>query len=414
MHDQSTARLHQDPFAPSRRQFVAAAAAAASAMTVALPASAQQAQPKIKLGVVGCGGRGAWIARLFKNHGAYDIHALADYFPDVANAAGDALGVDKSRRFSSLSGYKKLIESGVDAVALETPPYFFPEHARAAVDAGLHVYMAKPVAVDVPGCLAIEAAARKAATNKKCFLVDYQIPTDPFNIEALNRARDGGLGRLFVVHSHYFGGQFPDPPKTATIESRLRFLTWCNDVALGGGYHVNACIHSIHGGLLLVGKTPAAATGFSSIRRDNPHGDSHDAFSISFQFADGLVWNHLARHGNGLFAPEQVFSGCEFLADPAFLRIGYGGRTILRGGPKQYAGGDVQNLYEAGAVRNIATFHKNVTEAAADTTTVRLAIDSCLMTILAREACLRADKITWDQLLKENKTLSADLSGLKT
>ena len=101
-------------------------------------------QRKIKLGVIGNGGRGAWIAGLFQKHGGYKIHAVADYFQEVADRCGDALGVDKTRRFSTLSGYKKLIESGVEAVALETPPCFFPQHARAAVEAGLHVYMAKP------------------------------------------------------------------------------------------------------------------------------------------------------------------------------------------------------------------------------------------------------------------------------
>jgi myo-inositol 2-dehydrogenase/D-chiro-inositol 1-dehydrogenase len=341
------------------------------------------------------------------------MHGVADYFQQVADTAGDALGVDKSRRFSGLSGYRKLIESGIEAIALETPPCFFPEHARAAVEAGLHVYMAKPVAVDVPGCAIIEAAAKKSAASKKCFLVDYQIPTDPFNIEALNRARDGGLGTLQVVRSHYYGGLFPDPALTATIESRLRHLTWCNDVALGGGYHGNACIHSIQAGLLLVGKPPLAATGFSGIRRHDPHGDSHDVFSVAFHFADGLVWNHVGRHGSGLYSPDEPFSGCEFLADTAYLRIGYGGKTILRGGAKQYAGGEVQNLYEAGAVRNIAAFHRNVTEGLTDTSTARLAVDSCLMTILAREACLRGGTLAWDQLLKENKALTVDLSGLK-
>jgi hypothetical protein len=108
---------------------------------------------KIKLGVVGCGGRGAWIASLFREHGGYEMHAVADHFPEVAEAAGSALGVAPARRFSGLSGYHKLIESGVEAVALETPPCFFPEHVQAAVDAHLHVYMAKPIAVDVPGCL---------------------------------------------------------------------------------------------------------------------------------------------------------------------------------------------------------------------------------------------------------------------
>ena len=75
--------------------------------------------------------------------------------------------------------YKRLIDSGVEAVVLETPPYFFPEHAQAAAAAGKHVYMAKPVASDVPGTLKIEAAAHQASGLKQAFLVDYQIPTPP-------------------------------------------------------------------------------------------------------------------------------------------------------------------------------------------------------------------------------------------
>ena len=163
----------------------------------------------------------------------------------MADAAGETLGVDKSRRFCGLSGYRRLIDSGVEAVALETPPCFFPEHVQAAVDAGLHVYMAKPVAVDVPGCLQVEAAAKKATEAKRCFLVDYQMPTDPHVIECAQRFRAGALGTLGLVKSFYYGGLFGDPPLTENIESRLRSLIWVNDVAIGGCYHVNACIHPI-------------------------------------------------------------------------------------------------------------------------------------------------------------------------
>ena len=112
-------------------------------------------------------------------------------WPTTSNAyadkCGDALGVDKSRRFSGLSGYKKVIESGVEAIAVETPPYFIPEIAAAGVEAGLHVYMAKPVAVDVPGCLRIGAAGKQATEKQRVFLVDYQIPTDPNNIAGCRR-----------------------------------------------------------------------------------------------------------------------------------------------------------------------------------------------------------------------------------
>src|ERR1043165_4146819 len=157
----------------TRRRFLGGtlmATAAASAPGVLRSVAAEEGKPAsvlqefkrtLKLGVVGCGSRGKWIAKLFGGHGGYKLHAIADYFPEVADQAGSELGVDAARRFSTLSGYKRLIESGIEAVALETPPYFFAEHAKAAVEAGLHVYMAKPVAPDVPGCLQIKAAASK-------------------------------------------------------------------------------------------------------------------------------------------------------------------------------------------------------------------------------------------------------------
>lgn len=229
----------------NRRGFIRGAltaAASASSMTAlsnlvaqTSPAEAKPAefQRKIKLGVVGNGGRGAWIAKLFQKHGGYEMYAVADYFQAVADKCGDELGVDKARRFSTLSGYKRLMESGVEAVALETPPYFFPEHATAAVEAGLHVYMAKPVAVDVPGALAILAAGKRASEKQRRFLVDYQTPTDPHNLEIAKRVRAGEIGKPAVITSRYFGGGWPAPPRTATEESRFQHLVWCNDIALG-------------------------------------------------------------------------------------------------------------------------------------------------------------------------------------
>ena len=148
----------------------------------------------------------AWSAAAAAEHGSPALQAarrLRDacrgrLLPGGGRAAGDALGVDKSRRSPASRATSRLIESGVEAVALETPPYFFPEHAQAAVDAGLHVYMAKPVAVDVPGCLTIEAAGKAGHRREAVFLVDYQMPTDPHNIECAQRIRalgDPGPGQ---------------------------------------------------------------------------------------------------------------------------------------------------------------------------------------------------------------------------
>ena len=133
----------------SRRDFLGTSIAGAAAASMfgtmeggaaadAAPASAPPVEitRKIKLGAIGQGGRGAWITDLFRQHGGYEIHAVADYFPDRAKAAGDRFGVADSRRFSGLSVYKRLIESGVEAVLIESPPYFHPEQAAAAVEAG--------------------------------------------------------------------------------------------------------------------------------------------------------------------------------------------------------------------------------------------------------------------------------------
>jgi myo-inositol 2-dehydrogenase / D-chiro-inositol 1-dehydrogenase len=109
----------------SRRQFIAGtvtAAASGPLIATSAPAQDQQAPAaitrQVKLGVLGLGGRGAWIAGLFRRHGGYDMHAVADYFPHVAEEQGTALGVDPARRFYGLSGYKSLIESGIEAIAL--------------------------------------------------------------------------------------------------------------------------------------------------------------------------------------------------------------------------------------------------------------------------------------------------------
>ena len=177
---------------------------------------------KIKLGLVGCGGRGSWIVPLFLRHGGYELHAVADYFPQVADALGDKRGVDKRRRFFGLSGYKRVIESGVEAVALIVPPGFLPEHSAAAAEAGLHVYMAKPVAVNVPGCLRVEAAGKQATEKQRVFLVDYQLPTDPGNIRVADLIRGGGLGKLAKIITVGINGGRPDPPKAATIENLLQ------------------------------------------------------------------------------------------------------------------------------------------------------------------------------------------------
>ena len=416
MHEHKTS-VSADPTDGSftRRRFLgSAAAAAALAPSLDAARAAQSAakavQRKIKLGIVGCGGRGSWIAGLFKQHGGFEIHALADYFPDAVERGGDALKVDKARRFSGLSGYKRVIESGVEAVALEHIPFFFPEQATAAVEAGCHVYVAKPIAVDVPGCLAMEAAGKLATRKNRCFLVDYQLPTEPANIEVANRIREGGLGRLAHILSFSLTSVWADPPKGPTIENRLRGGIWCSDIALAGDGIVAYDIHIIDGVTWVMGKRPVSACGRSRTCRADPHGDRTDCSGVVYEYDDGVLWTHMTQSlPNNADVPDLSAS---FFGLVATGHIQYGGKVYVRGGPKHYSG-TIGSIYDQGAIKNIADFHRNITGGHFENPTVRRAVDGTLTAILGREASARRRYLTMDDLVRENRKLEIDLRGLK-
>ncbi len=418
-HD-TTTRGHTPNSALTRRNFlgnVATTTASASLLGAGVGLAAEPSEPKplgrkIKLGWLGCGGRGAWLAGLFNKHGGFEIHAVADYFPDLVAKAGDALGVDKSRRFTGLSGCKKVLETGVEALGILDVPCFYPEQAQAAIAAGCHVYMAKPVAVDVPGCLAIEAAGKLATDKKLCFQVDYQMPTDPINIQIAKRIWDGGLGEVLAVTTLGCGGASgmrSDPPKGKNLESRLRDGLWCNDLVLGGDPVVNYDIHSIDAAMWVIRRRPTSAVGCSRICRPHPQADFVDMAFVTFECPGGLLWNH-----QSLSVPDHGRSLVVNVHGPlASAQISYWGKSFLRGGPKHFGGGEVQSLYDNGATRNIDNFYRSVVEGRCDNPTVRRAVDGTLTAILGREAASRRTRLTMDELLKENKKLDFDRSGMK-
>ena len=153
-----------------RRTFISGAAAGT---VIALKPSVvfgTESNSKIDLGLIGCGGRGNWIANLFNDTGKYRFVACADYFEDRARGTGSKLQIDTQHCYSGLSGYRKLLNDKLDAVVIESPPYFHPEQAEAAVASGKHVYLAKPIAVDVPGCKSIEDSSKTATVKNLCLM----------------------------------------------------------------------------------------------------------------------------------------------------------------------------------------------------------------------------------------------------
>ncbi|MBN2130016.1 MAG: Gfo/Idh/MocA family oxidoreductase [Sedimentisphaerales bacterium] len=396
----------------TRRGFMASTGAAALSFAVvgAGAVAGTQANSRIKVGVVGLGDRGRMIAGMLQRHGGYEIVAVADYFEEVANAAGDQFGVSKQNRFSGLSGYQAVIAAGVEAVVLETPPYCFPEHVEAAVEAGQHIYIAKPLGCDVPGCLRIRDAARKATANKRVFLCDFQTRTDPFFIEGIKRVHDGAIGPVGMLNSEYNEEILEDPPKTATVEGRLQRLIWTADENLGGSYLVNAGIHALDVALWIAGQMPANATGASRIVRADPHGDSHDTFALIYEFPNGVLLNY---RGEYLRNHSDYCCDCAAQGRDGWLETSYTTRVRILGTHGGWRGGDVVNLYTAGPVRNIDTFHKSVTDGVCDNPTVEPSINATLTAILGREAARRRTKLTLDEVLRENRRLEPDLTGLK-
>jgi predicted dehydrogenase len=410
--DQPASALSPTTASPAvpRRQFLATTALATSFSIVA-PAAVfgAPANSKVTVGLIGGGGRGSWIADYLAKHGGFEICAIADYFQPVAESVGTRFNVAKERRFSGLDAYKRLLAIKPDAVFLEVPPYFFPIHAQAAVEAGCHVYMAKPVAVDVPGCLRVLEAGRAATRKNKVFLVDFQTRADPGHIEGLKKVRDGMLGKVGLIQSFYHDDGFPDPPVEKTIEPLLHGLTWCNDNALGGAYVVNCDIHAIDVGLWIANELPECAVGYSLRNRLNPIHDSHDSYAITFHFKNGVVWSHYSEHvrnnKNGI--------GCMAYGQSAFIECHYSGKVFIRGIDDVWEGAESPTLYADGMQRNVQTFHRSITEGIHTNPTLEPSVNSTLASLLAREAALRQTKLTWAAFLQDKARLEPDLTGLK-
>ncbi|MCX8107507.1 MAG: Gfo/Idh/MocA family oxidoreductase [Verrucomicrobiae bacterium] len=391
----------------ARRRFLAGTASAA-ALTLVKPGTVfgASANEKIQLGLIGCGGRGAWIANLFEESGLYKLVACADYFQDRVDAVGQKFGIDPSRRFTGLMGYKRLLEGKVDAVAIETPPYFHPQQAWDAVEAGKHVFLAKPIAVDVPGCQMIAEAGRRATTNKLVFLVDFQTRANELYREAVARVRKGDLGTLVMGEAHYpwSGGGRALPPSDP--EARLR--QWYCVLPLSGDFIVEQAIHALDVATWILDADPERAMGAGG-QKLRPKGSIWDHFSVNFVFPGGVPLSFTCIQTIPEMRDEIV---CRVYGSEGYIYTDYFGSVWIRGN-EPFKGGSVGNLYTTGAQTNIREFYQFVTSGKYDNPTVAPSVRSNLTAILGREAAYRAGELTWTEMMREAKKLEIDLRGVK-
>jgi len=400
----------------NRREFMAKAGAAAVSLTLVKPGLVRgsQATSKIRLGLVGCGGRGSWIAGLFQKHGGYEVVAVADYFKDRAAKAGADLGVPEAARFTGLAGYKRLLDRGVDAVAIETPPYFHPEQAAAAVAAGAHVYLAKPAAVDVPGCHSVAASAKEATGKKLAFLVDFQTRTHPAFIEAVSRVHQGGLGEIVfgeaVYHADCPFDQWYDLIKSEPGNPETWIRAWGLDRALSGDMITEQDIHALDVMNWVMGVPPLYAVGSGGLTARPKIGTCWDHFVVYYQYPKNVAMQFSGRQFKGHGTSEGIKN--RVFGSKGVLETEYGGGVLIRG-ENYYNGGKTPEIYESGAVANIAAFHKAILARDSGNPTVAPSVQSNLITILGRKAAYDNRLVTWAELTKDGERLVPNLKGLK-
>jgi len=395
----------------SRRRFIAGGAAAAGSLLFVKPELVRgtAANSKVNLGIVGCGGRGTWIAKLFAEHGGYNIAAAADYFDDRVNAFGKELNVPENKRFTMLSCYKKLLEEKLDAVAIESPPYFHPEQAAAGVDAGCHVYVAKPIAVDVPGCQSIAESGKKATAKKLCMLVDFQTRADAFFIEAVKRVHNGAIGDYAFGEAYYHAQPLGmQAEEDGSVEARLR--NWTFDIALSGDIITEQNIHTLDVASWIMNSEPVSAVGTGGRKVRTNVGDCWDYFTLVFQYLNNVSISFSSRQFEGHGTSDGIKN--KMFGTLGVLETHYGGQVLIRG-KNFYRGGETTGIYKDGAVTNIAAFHKNITEGKFDNPTVEPSVRSNLVTILGRTAAYQNRKVYWNDLVKSTRRLDGRLKGLK-
>ncbi|NLS93486.1 MAG: Gfo/Idh/MocA family oxidoreductase [Planctomycetaceae bacterium] len=309
----------------SRRTFLhrAAVLGAATGGALSLARSVHAAgSGVIKVGLIGCGGRGSGAAANAMNAGA-DIRlvAMGDVLQERIDTARpllkekypDQFVVDDAHAFVGFDAYQKVIDSGVDAVAIACTSHFHPVFLKAAVDAGKHVFVEKPAAVDPTG-VRLALAASEAAKEKGLSLVSgFCWRYDDGVCETIKRIRDGAIGDVVAVQATRLGGPYVlRERKPEWNEMQYQFQNWYHFNWLSGSDPVQNLVHQIDNASWVLGDAaPAAAWGLGGRQvctDPDRYGDELDHHAIVYEYPDGKrIYAH-GRHIPGCFNQAAVIA----------------------------------------------------------------------------------------------------------
>lgn len=420
MHSEDT--MTDDTFgAFSRRSFVKTTTLATAGLVLprtlsALTPDAASAEVT-RIGVIGCGGRGSGAARDAMRAGGEGIQivAMGDLFPDRLERARANLAklasedpiaakqfkVTPETLFSGFDAYQKVLAADIDLVILATPPGFRPVHLAAAIAAGKHVFMEKPVAVDPTGIRSVIASAAAARAKSLAIVAGTQRRHDPAYLEVMRRIHDGAIGELTAGQVYWNqGGLWNAARQAEWSDAEWQIRNWLYFTWLSGDHIVEQHIHNIDVANWAMGAHPVRAVGVGGRqwRTDAAYGHIFDHFAIDFEYPNGAHVLSMCRQIDG--TANHV--GERF--------VGTRGTTDAN---KQISGqrafkweGQDKNPYVEEHVDLLASIRagKPLNEG-------QQVAESTLSAIMGREAAYTGQAIGWEELLGATQDLTPPNRG---
>lgn len=368
-----------------------------------------QANSNVEFGLIGCGNRGSWITPLFIEHTGARVVAAADVVRTNLEGFRDKYQLGASRSYYGPDAYRELVASKVDAVVIESPPYYHPFHARAAVDAGKHVFLAKPVAVDVPGCRDVEEAGRRAAARNLSFWIDFQMRAQESFQGAAARVHRGDIGKPAFGHAYFHGDRSGLTRTYPGLDPELvRLKNFYADRALGGDILVEQGIHVVDAMNWYLRAHPAKAFGTGGL--SDWSGTPQDIGKVGWDHYAVTYWYPNGAHV--LCSETQLGATTGGIVANCFgpqgtLESKYNGALRILG-KNPWPGVEKDATMNQGTANNIKTFIRAVRESK-PVNNAPAAVETTLTAILGREASLKESLVTWEELLKSTSRYEVDL-----
>ena len=260
----------------------------------------------LRAGLIGCGGRGTGAAQDFLNAASnVSVVALGDMFSDRLESCRKLLvgkynqNIPDDKCFTGFDNFQKVIDAGVDVVIDASPPAFRPTHFKAAVNAGKHVFIEKPVAVDPVGVRSILADARKARSQGLCVVTGTHRHHHRCHIESYKQIQSGMIGEI-VGGNVYFNMNMlwfrTKDPRWTDMEWMIRdWVNWC---WLSGDHIVEQHVHDLDIFNWFSGQRPVKCSGFGA-RQRRLTGDQFDMFSVDYIYEGGFHVHSMCRQIDG-------------------------------------------------------------------------------------------------------------------